>query len=113
MSVSNAVDFFTTHLPERLKTRSELIEKINTIYKFIVTGDSGGTWLVDLTKQGGAVSKEDSAIQSDAKCTITVAEKDFVDLVNGKLNPQMAFMMGKLKIAGDMGLALKLGSILV
>jgi putative sterol carrier protein len=32
--------------------------------------------------------------------------------VNGKINPQMAFMSGKLKIQGDMGLALKLQQIL-
>src|SRR5437867_13086125 len=40
--------------------------------------------------------------------TITMKESDYLDMVNGKLNGQMAFMTGKLKIAGDMGLALKL-----
>ena len=37
---------------------------------------------------------------------------DFVEMMNGNLNAQMAFMSGKLKVAGDMGLALKLQSIL-
>ena len=37
---------------------------------------------------------------------------DLSDIVEGKLNPQMAFMSGKLKVSGDMGLALKLGTIL-
>ena len=73
-----------------------------------VTGDGGGTWVLDLTQPGGAITSGDS----DAQCTLTVAEGDFVDMINGKLNPQMAFMSGRLKIAGDMGLALKLGSIL-
>jgi len=36
---------------------------------------------------------------------------DYLDMVNGKLNGQMAFMTGKLKIAGDMGLALRLQSL--
>jgi predicted lipid carrier protein YhbT len=40
--------------------------------------------------------------------TITMKESDYLDMINGKLNGQMAFMSGKLKIAGDMGLALKL-----
>jgi putative sterol carrier protein len=40
--------------------------------------------------------------------TITMKESDYLDMINGKLNGQMAFMTGKLKIAGDMGLALKL-----
>jgi putative sterol carrier protein len=43
--------------------------------------------------------------------TITMKESDYLDMINGKLNGQMAFMMGKLKIAGDMGLALKLQSL--
>jgi putative sterol carrier protein len=41
-----------------------------------------------------------------------MAETDFLDLVSGKLNGQMAFLTGKLKVAGDMGLALKLGSFI-
>jgi putative sterol carrier protein len=43
--------------------------------------------------------------------TISMKEGDFLDMINGKLNPQMAFMSGKLKIGGDMGLALKLQSL--
>jgi putative sterol carrier protein len=41
-----------------------------------------------------------------------MAEGDFLDMVAGKLNGQMAFLTGKLKVAGDMGLALKMGSFL-
>ena len=41
-----------------------------------------------------------------------MTDADFVSMVNGKLNPQMAFMSGKLKIQGDMGLAMKLQQIL-
>ena len=43
--------------------------------------------------------------------TITMKVSDYLDMVNGKLNGQMAFMTGKLKIAGDMGLALKLQNL--
>lgn len=43
--------------------------------------------------------------------TITMKESDYLDMINGKLNGQMAFMTGKLKIAGDMGLALKLQNL--
>jgi putative sterol carrier protein len=43
--------------------------------------------------------------------TLTMAAGDFVDLTQGKLNGMTAFMSGKLKIAGDMGLAMKLQSL--
>jgi putative sterol carrier protein len=45
-------------------------------------------------------------------CTIKVGMSDFMDIATGKQNAQMAFMMGKLKIDGDMSVALQLGSIL-
>ncbi len=108
MAVTTAAEIFDKHMPDRLKSKPDLIQKINSTYKFVVTGDGGGTWLVDLTQPGGKIAAGDGA----AKCTITVGAKELVDIVNGKLNAQMAFMTGKLKVGGDMGLALKLGSLL-
>lgn len=49
---------------------------------------------------------------SDADCTVKVAMDDFVKIADGSLNPQMAFMTGKLRVEGDMSLAMQLGSIL-
>ncbi len=43
--------------------------------------------------------------------TLSMAGQDYLDLVNGKLNPQMAFMSGKMKISGDMSLAMKMASL--
>lgn len=45
-------------------------------------------------------------------CTVKVSMADFMDIASGKQNAQMAFMMGKLKVDGDMSVALQLGSIL-
>ncbi|MGH7836449.1 MAG: SCP2 sterol-binding domain-containing protein, partial [Candidatus Binataceae bacterium] len=61
------------------------------------------------------INNEQCQVQSGAHAspniTISMAANDYLDMVNGKLNGQMAFMTGKLKIAGDMGLALKLQSL--
>ena len=109
MAVTSARDLFDAQMPGRLAAAPDIAAKINAVYKFVITGAEGGTWTVDLTQAGGGkVSATDAA----ADCTITINAKDLVDVVNGKLNAQMAFMTGKLKVAGDIGLALKLGTLL-
>lgn len=66
-----------------------------------------GTIFIDGTTTPPTVSNEDN----DADVTLMISEENFEGLIDGSLNPQMAFMMGKLKIDGDMGLALKLGDL--
>ena len=48
----------------------------------------------------------------NADCTITVSLDTFEKMVKGELDGTSAFMQGKLRVAGDMGLAMKLGPIL-
>lgn len=48
----------------------------------------------------------------EAVCTLQLNDENFVKLVEGSLNPTTAFMMGKLKVKGALGQALKLQSIL-
>lgn len=62
---------------------------------------------VDATITPPIVSNDDL----DADVTFVLNKENFEGLIDGSLNPQMAFMMGKLKIEGDMGLALKLADI--
>ena len=47
----------------------------------------------------------------DADCTISVSKDDFIALASGSLDPMMAFMSGKLKVAGDMSVAMGLQSL--
>ncbi len=57
---------------------------------------------------GGAVTNDDLP----ADCTIQVSQADFEDLARGRLDPAMAMMRGKLKVRGDMTVAMKLQPIL-
>ena len=47
-----------------------------------------------------------------ADCTLSLSKSDFESMAQGQLDPTMAFMSGKLKIAGDMGVAMKLQPLL-
>ena len=91
----------------RLKANPEKAKAINAVYQFNITGDQGGTWTVDC-----ANAEAKSGAATNPGCTITMGDKDFIDLVQGKLNGQMAFMSGKLKVAGNMALAMKLQQVL-
>ena len=48
----------------------------------------------------------------DAETTITISLDNLDNLIAGQLNPTMAYMTGKLKIQGSMGVALKMGELL-
>ncbi|HZZ83687.1 MAG TPA: SCP2 sterol-binding domain-containing protein [Anaeromyxobacteraceae bacterium] len=102
-------EVFERHMPERLKNKPDVVAKINAVYQFNISGPGGGAWSVDCTAPGGAINAGQSPA---AKCTVNCSDQDFLNIVNGRLNPQMAFMSGKLKIQGDMGLAMKLQQIL-
>ncbi len=64
--------------------------------------------IIDGTGDTNTVSTEDG----EADCTITTSLETLMKLRSGDLNPMMAVMGGKVKIKGDMGLAMKLQSLL-
>jgi len=103
--MSQISDFFD-QAPDRVN--KDKIQGMNATYQFNVTGDGGGQWWVKFAD--GEVSSEQGLADSP-NITLTIDDKNFEDLITGKLNGQTAFLTGKLKIQGDMTLALKLQSI--
>ena len=83
-------------------------EGMNAVYQFVITGDDGGEWWVKLA-EGNVESGQGQT--DNPSITLTMAAEDFTGLVNGDLNGQQAFLTGKLKIQGDMTLAMKLQSV--
>ncbi|MCA9690418.1 MAG: SCP2 sterol-binding domain-containing protein [Nannocystaceae bacterium] len=86
----------------------EAVEKgsgLNATVKFHFGDD--GCIFIDATQTPGTVSNEDS----DAQCTIKMTLDTFGGLLSGSLNPMAAFMQGKFKIEGDMGVAMRMQSV--
>ncbi|MGB1402826.1 MAG: SCP2 sterol-binding domain-containing protein [Porticoccaceae bacterium] len=79
---------------------------LDAILKFDFGDD--GILVLDATQVPNVVSNDDA----DAACTMAISIADFMDMAEGKLDGTSAFMSGKLKIQGDMGIAMKLGPIL-
>jgi len=74
-------------------------------------------WTLDMRPERGGDAPEERLYSGAPKgekpdITLTLTDANFAALVMGKLNPQQAFLMRKLKIAGSMGMAMKLQPIL-
>ncbi len=85
------------------------MQGISAVYQFVLEGEDGGNYYIAFSNGAGEI-KEGTA--ENPSITITMASSDFKDLVAGNLNAMSAFMSGKLKIKGDMMLAMKLQSLL-
>ncbi|MGB7447479.1 MAG: SCP2 sterol-binding domain-containing protein [Dethiobacteria bacterium] len=82
---------------------------VTATFQFELSGDNGGTFQLKVTD--GNVELVEGA-GDNPNVTILMADNDFVDLMEGKLNATSAFMAGKLKVKGDMSLAMKLQSVI-
>ena len=84
--MESAAEFF-----EKFETRAaentDAATQPNAIYQFNITHDSPGA-------------------------TITVSSEDWLAMLNGSLNPMQAFMSGKIKLDGDMTLAMSLQQVM-
>ena len=85
------------------------VKGLNAVYQFDLSGDNGGVFHVTVA-DGSAVLAE--AAHDNPNITISMSADDFEALMDGKLNATSAFMAGKLKVKGDMSLAMKLQGLL-
>ena len=90
------------------KVNKDKAAGMNAVYQFNIDGPEGGQWAVKIADGDASVTEGAS---ENPSITITMTDENFVNLITGKLNGQTAFLTGKLKIQGDMTLAMKLQSV--
>ena len=79
---------------------------LDATVKFVLGED--GVIFIDGVARPNTVSNQDHP----AECTIKIALEDFQSMIDGELDSTTAFMMGKLKVEGTMGIAMKLAELL-
>jgi len=80
---------------------------VNAVVQFTLTGDQAAEYYATIAD---GKCKVDEGKHESPAASLTIDGSDYLDLVSGKLNPQMAFMQGKLKLSGDMGLLMRFQS---
>ena len=103
MEAKTPKEILEKDLPGRFKP--DKAKGIDTVVQIDIKGPRGGSWTATIRDQKMEVEEGTSP---SPKLTVEMAETDFLDLVNGKLDGIMAFFTGKLKLKGDVAVALKL-----
>ncbi len=96
-------EFFEEVLPRRFKPDKAL--GIDVTVQVNITGPNGGDWVVTIKNQK-LQAKEGT--HPSPTLELDMAETDYMDLINGKMSGEKAFLTGKLRFKGSIGLALKL-----
>lgn len=94
-------------IESKIKEKMSMAAGLNAKVKFDF-GDEGFVF-VDATQSPPSTSREDD---EQADLTLETSKDTFQAIIDGTQDPNIAFMMGKLKVKGSMGLAMKLNSIL-
>lgn len=104
LKVASAFDKMAPFLKEK---GAEAVKKVGFVYHFEIAPAKGQDpvfWTVDLKNGNGSIK---NSKEGKADATFALVDSDAVDLFTGKLNPQTAFMQGKMKIKGNMQAAMK------
>ena len=105
MRATGLNDFFK-HLPSKLD--AEAAEDLDAVYQFDLSGSPGGQYVVTI-RPGACQVKEGR--HEDPHVILSMAGEDCLKVLNGELSGPAAAMSGRIRITGDMGLALQLQAL--
>ena len=96
-------------LQARLDSDPRRVKGVSARYQFHITGDGGGEW--SMVVDDGTARINPGSID-DAQTTVSMEAGDFIAMYTGELDGTDAFMSGKLKVAGDPFLGMRLAEIM-
>jgi putative sterol carrier protein len=86
----------------------EAAEGMDAVYQFDLSGAQGGQYYLQINEGSCRVTR---GSHPEPHVTLSLSGEDCVRVLNGQLNGTAVAMSGRLRISGDMGLALQLGSL--
>ena len=96
---------FNEELPAALAKNAEDAKTIGAKFQMNISGPTGGEWNIDVGPTGPACKPGTDA----ADCVISITDEDFQKLLeNPQANGMQLYFSGKLKLTGNMMLAMKL-----
>ena len=107
--VINPRSFFEDHLPCSLAGSNDDLLPEDTVIAFYIEGADGGAWQVVRDVDGARVLP---MAEGPKDCEMWCSAEIFMRIVDGSLGSNRAFLSGKLRIAGDIGLAMRLEDVL-
>ena len=98
----------TELMTETIKTSfmHEKAEGVDTVIQLKLTGSQASDWYLIVKDQ---TCESVQGVHPDPKMTMTVDSEDYVKMAIGEMDATMAFLKGKVKVSGDMSVALKMG----
>jgi putative sterol carrier protein len=78
---------------------------VEAVIQYHLQGDQGGDWVIRI---GGGACRVKPGTAEAPTLTLTAQASDYLDIISGKLNAMSAFAEGKVKLKGDLTLAMKL-----
>lgn len=82
----------------------DLVSQVGVVYQFQIT-DPDSVWTLDVKNDKGSVSEGETI---KPECTLELSDSDFLDMTQGKADPQKLYFAGKLKISGNVMASQKL-----
>jgi putative sterol carrier protein len=93
-------------MPSRLNTGATA--GLDAVIQYQLTGEGGGKYYTHIQETSCVVQEGEHGAP---RMTVIMEALDFVEMTQGRLDGMTAFMSGKLRIDGDMGLAMRMQSL--
>jgi putative sterol carrier protein len=81
---------------------------MNAVVQFDLSGEGGGQWYATIANSALTVNPGQAP---SPNLTLSTSAQNYLAIINGELKPMAAFMQGKVKVKGDMGLVMKLQNL--